>query len=155
MKIAVSELTKKYKAVLATSGASANDVEGMARLYLEQDFHNNYFSGLWETENVIKELQRSIGKQQSIEVDKPALKLVNCNGRSTGLVSLDLVRELCSMAKVQGIAIIGLYNGGYQSMPEVFARAMATFPSWLRPAPLSQNWAPIPLRTPSHTSAVR
>ena len=125
MKLSVSELTKKYKAVLATSGASQADIDAMTTLYLEQDLHNNYFSGLWEVESVIKELKESIGKRHTVEVAKPSLKLINCNGRSTGLVSLELVNDLCAMAKQQGIAIIGLYNGGYQNMPEVFARRIA------------------------------
>jgi ureidoglycolate dehydrogenase (NAD+) len=125
MKISVSEMTKKYKAVLATSGANQADIDAMATLYLEQDLHNNYFSGLWEVEGVIKELKASTGKCHIIEVDKPSLKLINCNGRAMGLVSLELVNVLCEMAKQQGIAIIGLYNGGYQSMPEVFARRIA------------------------------
>lgn len=125
MKATVSEMTKKYKAVLATSGASQADVDAMTTLYLEQDLHNNYFSGLWEVESAIKELKTSIGKRHTIEVDKPSLKLVNCSGRAMGLVSLELVNDLCEMAKQQGIAIIGLYNGGYQSMPQVLARRIA------------------------------
>jgi ureidoglycolate dehydrogenase (NAD+) len=125
VKVPVSEMTKKYKAVLATSGANQADIDAVTTLYLEQDLHNNYFSGLWEVESVIEALKKSTGKQHTIEVDKPSLKLVNCNGRATGLVSLELIDTLCSMAKQQGIAIIGLYNGGYQSMPEVFARRIA------------------------------
>jgi LDH2 family malate/lactate/ureidoglycolate dehydrogenase len=118
-------MTKKFKAVLATSGASQADIDAMTTLYLEQDLHHNYFSGLWEVDGVLKELEKSTGKHHTIEVDKPALKLVNCNGRAMGLVSLELVPDLCAMAKQQGIAIMGLYNGGYQCMPEVFARRIA------------------------------
>lgn len=70
-------------------------------------------------------MRRSTGKQHVVEVNRPSLKLVNCNGRAMGLVSLELVNDLCSMAKQQGIAIMGLYNGGYQLMPEVFARRIA------------------------------
>jgi len=125
MKIAVSEMVAKYKEALATSGASAEDVDTMAILRLEQDLHHNYFSGLREVEGAVKELKVSLGKQHSVEVDKPALKLINCNGRAAGLVTFGLLPELCAMARQQGIAIIGYYGGGYQSMPEVFARAIA------------------------------
>lgn len=87
--------------------------------------HGNYFSGLREIKGAYKELEESVGKHHIIEVDKPALKLVNCGGRAAGLVSMELLPTLCDMAREQGIAIIGYYNGGYQSYPEVFARAIA------------------------------
>ncbi|HSW99784.1 MAG TPA: Ldh family oxidoreductase [Patescibacteria group bacterium] len=125
MNISVAEMTAKFKAVLATSGANQQDIDNMARLCLEQDLHHNYFSGLWDVKGFLEELQRSNGKKHIIEVDKPSLKLINCNERAVGLVSLETLPELCRMAKQQGIAIIGLYNGSYQSMPEVFARAIA------------------------------
>lgn len=125
MKIAISKLTEKYKTALATSGASQKDIDGMLRLRLEQDFHHNYFSGISEIEESIKELRASTGVTHTVEVDKPAMKLVNCNGRAAGLVSLDLLPTLCEMAREQGIAMIGYYNGGYQNMPEVFVRAIA------------------------------
>lgn len=125
MKIAVTELTEKYKAVLATTGADEQDVAAIATFYLEQDLHHNYFSGLEEVEAALKLLERSIGKTHKVEVDKPALKLVNCNGRAAGLVTNDLLPTLRDMAREQGIAIIGYYNGGYQNFPEYFARAIA------------------------------
>lgn len=58
MKVTVSEMTKKYKAVLATSGASQADIDAMTTLYLEQDLHNNYFSGLWEVEGVLRGIEK-------------------------------------------------------------------------------------------------
>lgn len=125
MKVKVSEMIAKYKAALALSGASAHDVDNMTTLRLEQDLHGNYFSGLSEVKGAYKELKDSLGKQHTIEVDKPALKLVNCGGRAAGLVCMDLLPTLYDMAHGQGIAIIGYYNGGYQNMPEVFARLIA------------------------------
>ncbi|HSX35674.1 MAG TPA: Ldh family oxidoreductase [Patescibacteria group bacterium] len=125
MKIKVSEMITKYKEALALSGASPKDVDAMTTLRLEQDLHDNFFSGLSEVRGAYKELKDSLGKQHTIEVDKPALKLVNCGGRAAGLVSMDLLPTLCDMARSQGIAIIGYYNGGYQSMPEVFVRLIA------------------------------
>src|SRR4051812_47399419 len=114
MKISVSEMTRKYKAVLATSGASQADIDAMTTLRLEHDLHHNYFSGLDEVKGVIESLRKSKDKKHTIEVDKPALKLVNCNGHAEGLVSMELLPMLCDMAREQGIAIIGLYGGGYQ-----------------------------------------
>ncbi|HTE58266.1 MAG TPA: Ldh family oxidoreductase [Verrucomicrobiae bacterium] len=125
MKVAVSELTKKFKALLATSGASEWDVNTLASLYLEEDLRDNYFSALWSFEEAIERLKKSKDKKHTIEVDKPALKLINCNGRTLGLAAMELVPELCRMAKEQGIAILGFYNGGYQVMPEAFVRAIA------------------------------
>jgi LDH2 family malate/lactate/ureidoglycolate dehydrogenase len=125
MKVKVSELTAKFKEALALSDASQKDIDAMTTLRLEQDLHDNFFSGLSEVKGAFKELKDSLGKQHSIEVDKPALKLVNCGGRAAGLVSMDLLPTLCDMAREQGIAIIGYYNGGYQNMPEVFARLIA------------------------------
>ncbi|HEX7963211.1 MAG TPA: Ldh family oxidoreductase [Candidatus Saccharimonadales bacterium] len=125
MKVSFSEVVRKYKEVLATSGASQEDIDAVATLNLEQDLHHNFFSGLDEVNLALDTLRESKGKKHKVEVDKPALKLVNCNGRDEGLVSLELIPLLCDMARGQGIAIIGLYNGGYQSMPEVFARLIA------------------------------
>ena len=125
MKIPVTQLTSRYKAVLESSGASQQDIDAMTILRLEQDLHKNYFSGIGEVEGTVKELKESLGKKEIIEVDKPALKLINCNGRAAGLVTFELLPLLCDMAREQGIAMIGYYNGGYQNMPEVFARAIA------------------------------
>lgn len=125
MKVKVSKMTAKYKEVLALSGASQKDIDAITTLRIEQDLHDNYFSGLSEIKGAFKELKASIDKQHTLEVDKPALKLANCNGRAAGLVSMDLLPTLCDMAREQGIAIIGYYNGGYQNMPEVFVRLIA------------------------------
>jgi LDH2 family malate/lactate/ureidoglycolate dehydrogenase len=125
MKVPVSKITTMFKEALATSGAEQKDIDVMTTLCLEQDLHDNYFSGLSDVDKAIKLLQQSKDKTHSFEVDKPALKLVNCNGRDAGLVTYELVPLLCDMAREQGLAMIGYYNGGYQSMPEVFARAIA------------------------------
>jgi LDH2 family malate/lactate/ureidoglycolate dehydrogenase len=125
MQVPVSEMKKKFKEVLMTSGAEEKDVDVMVDLRLEQDLHHNYFSGLGEVETSLKELEESKGKQHTFEVDKPAIKLVNCNGRAAGLVCADLLPTLYDMARQQGIGLIGYYNGGYQSMPEYFARKIA------------------------------
>lgn len=125
MKVPFSEVVRKYKEVLATTGASQKDIDTATTLALEQDLHHNFFSGLEEVLTVIKLLSASKGKRHKVIVDKPALKLVDCAGRDEGLVSMELIPQLCDMAREQGIAIIGLYDGGYQSMPEVFARMIA------------------------------
>jgi LDH2 family malate/lactate/ureidoglycolate dehydrogenase len=125
MKVPVSEMKRKFKEIMMTSGADEKDVDVMVDLRLEQDLHHNYFSGLGEVETSLKELRESVGKQYIVEIDKPAIKLINCNGRVAPLVSADLLPMLCDMAREQGIALIGYYNGGYQGMPEYFARKIA------------------------------
>lgn len=124
MKIRVSEMTARYREVLEASGADKKDVDVMM-LRLEQDLRGNYFSGLAEARESYEELKRSIGKRHTIEVDKPALKLVNCGGREAVLVSMDLLPMLCDMARQHGIALIGYYNGRYQAMLDVLARKIA------------------------------
>lgn len=125
MNIPVSELTAKYRAVLAASDASQSDIDAMIKFRLEQDLHGNYFSGVSEVAEAVKELKASLGKTHTMEVDKPALKLANCNGRAASLVCFDLLPSLCNVAREQGIVMLGYYNGGYQNMPEVFAREIA------------------------------
>ncbi len=125
MEVVLSELKEQMKAILMTSGATESDVDTMVYMKLEQDLRHNYFSGIAEVEKALCELKESIGKQPKIEVDKPSLKLINANGRPATLVGFDIVEDLATMAKRQGIAIVGVYNGGYNGMMEVYARAIA------------------------------
>lgn len=125
MHVQFGRMETMLKQMLATSGADAKDVETMAFLELEQDLHNNLFSCLRNVEAVIKELRESQGKTYSLEVDMPALKLLNGNGRNAKLIGMDMAAMVAGMAKKQGIAIVGLHNAGYHHMLEPYARAIA------------------------------
>lgn len=125
MRVQFSRMETMLKHMLATSGANAKDIDTMAFLELEQDLHNNLFSCMRNVESVIKELQESQGKTYSIEVDMPALKLLNGNGRNAKLIGLDMAAMVAEMAKTQGIAMVGLHNAGYHHMLEPYARAIA------------------------------
>lgn len=125
MKVTLKEITKRLHQVLALSGANESDVRLMADMLLEYDLHQNTFSGLGELENAVEELKASVGKTYAIEVDLPSLKLINANGRSARLVGMEVVPMLCDMAKQNGIAMIGLHNGGYQGILETYSRAIA------------------------------
>jgi LDH2 family malate/lactate/ureidoglycolate dehydrogenase len=115
--------------LLATSGADEKDIETIVKIKLDKDLHKNYFSGLKEMTGeplgAMETLQKSIGKKETIEVEMPALRLINCNGRPTSLVTADHIPQLCNMARANGIAMMGLYNGGYQEALEMFARRIA------------------------------
>lgn len=125
MKVEIKQLRMQMKAILMTSGAPEADVDTMVGLRLEQDLHGNFFSGVAEVEATFHELTSSAYKKARVEVDMPGLKLINAMGRSAKLVGTDIVEELATMAKRQGIAIIGVYNGGYNGMMEPYARALA------------------------------
>lgn len=119
----------RMKELLTISGADEKDVETLVQIKLDKDLHQNYFSGLKEMTGgplgALETLRQSIGKKEVVEVEMPALKLINCKGRPTSLVTADYVPELCDMARANGIAILGLYNGGYQEALEMFARRIA------------------------------
>jgi LDH2 family malate/lactate/ureidoglycolate dehydrogenase len=125
MRVKLEKAKAMLHEALATTGADPKDIETMVFMQLEQDLHQNFFSGLGQIDHAVEALQKSIGKKHSIELDMPALKLVNGNGRSARLVGMEVIPMLCDMAKSQGVAIIGIYNAGYHGMLEPYSRAIA------------------------------
>lgn len=125
MKIALDKLTTMYREILGTAAADPADLEALLEIKIDQDLHDNYFSGVAEAESALKALQRTIGKQPKVEADKPSLRLIACDGFPTELATAKHLDWLCNAARANGIAILGLYGGGYQGGLDTYARKIA------------------------------
>ncbi len=125
MKLPFDQVKKMYRELLETSGAAAADIDIMLEIKLDQDLHQNYFSGIQEVEAAIATLKRSVGKVPVLEVDKLALKLVKCNGVPTELVTAAYFSQLRDAARENGIVMFACYGGGYQGGLDTFARKIA------------------------------
>lgn len=125
MKVRLDELKKKLTELLATSGGDEKDVERMADMRLQYDFHHNTFSGIEEIEKILVELKESKGTKITFDVDKPSVKLIDAHGRSGELVGMEAVDLLVTMAKETGVAVIGIHNATYHGILETYSRAIA------------------------------
>lgn len=92
---------------------------------LDIDLRRNTFSGIVEIDWDAKELKESLKKRYWVEVDLPAVKLINGGGRSARLIGREMVDMVCRMARTQGIAIVGLYNSTYHFAMGYYARRIA------------------------------
>ncbi len=124
-KIPLDKARKMMFEILKTSGAGDHDVKIMTDMRLEYDFHQNTFSGFQEIEGSIKELIASKDIKHKIVVDKPAMKLIDAQGRSAKLVGMDVCDLVIKMAKQNGIALVGIYNSTYHGILETYARKIA------------------------------
>lgn len=125
MKIEITKARRMLLDVLLTSGASKRDAEMMADIMMEYDFYNNTFSGFSGVGYRRDQLRDSIGKQHTIVVDKPSMKLIDANGRSALLEGTEAVRLVCDTAKKTGIAMVGIYNSTYHEGMEAYVRNIA------------------------------
>ena len=128
MKIEYEKAKGMLKEILSKSGANTRDIETMLELCVEEDLRGHMFGGFDATEAKSKMgvLEKSIGKKEKVVVDKPSLKLIDGDGRSAELVSVDTaIPALVSMAKTQGISIVGIYNSTYNGSLEALARNIA------------------------------
>lgn len=126
MKISIEKAKQMLTDLFRTSGASEEDVQTMVMLRMEYDFHQNTFSGFDGIERNIRRLNDSISKKQLIVVDKPAMKLINANGRYAGLVGMDVCKLVSEMAKENGMGFVGIFNSTYHGILETYAREIAS-----------------------------
>lgn len=125
MKVAIDEARTKLTALLASTGADPGDVSTMVDMRMEYDLHNNRFSGFDEIEGLLTELSASRGKQYTVVVDQPSMKLLQGNGRSARLIGMDAAHLVATMAKEHGIALVGIYDATYHGILETYARVIA------------------------------
>lgn len=123
MKIKVSDLRKKFIEINRLVVDDDSVAEWVADLNLDYDLTNNLFSGL---DHEIKFAKSKITiKPHTIEVNKPGLKLVNCNNTPAYITMKDLMPQAIAWAKDQGQVFVGIKNGGYSEALGTIARMFA------------------------------
>ncbi len=127
MNIPIEKTKQMLRETLETSGAEKKDIDVILDMLMEQEFHKNRFSGfsVSEIESALKHLESSIGLEHELIVDKPSVKLINGHGKYACLVGCDMVDMVCTMAKTNGIGMIGLYNSTYHNIMAYYSRKIA------------------------------
>lgn len=123
MKVAIDELRQKFITLNKLAVNNDTVAEWVADLNLDYDLTGNLFSGL---DHEIKFAKTKITlTPHTLDVDKPALKLVNCNGTPVYITMKDIVPLATKWAKEQGQVFVGLNNGGYSEALGTIARMFA------------------------------
>ncbi len=127
MKISIEKAKQMLQGIFETTNAHKKDIDTIAGMLIEQELHKNRFSGfsVSEIETGIRYLKNSIGLEYEFVVDKPSVKLINGNGKSALLIGCDMVDMVCAMAKINGIAMVGLYNSTYHNIMAYYSRKIA------------------------------
>ncbi len=127
MKIPINKARSMAIKILASSGASDKEIGVMVDMICDQNYCKNRFSGFSKSEIgfYLKQLKNSIGKKSKIVVDRPSVKLINGNGKSACLIGMEMVGMVSTMAKKQGIGLVGLYNSTYHNIIGTYTRKIA------------------------------
>ncbi len=124
MRVKIEELRQK----LATLDRLVLDdetlVNWLIELQLDNDLTGNRFSGFDEAVKFAKK-GKITPEKYTLDVDRPALKLVNCHGTPAYLSMKDVMPEAVRWAKDQGQVFMGFKNGGYHENLGTIARMFA------------------------------
>ena len=125
VKIELQKAKQMLADLLSLSGTSQQNIETLVDMLLEYDLHDNTFSGFGELDGLIECLKETRNKVYKMEVDKPALKLINGNGIHARLLGMEACALVSKMAKDNGIGIVGIYNSTYHGILETYSREIA------------------------------
>jgi len=127
MHIPVREVERMFNDLCEQTRATKADVRVMVGLLMDKALYRNRFSpfSIPELETILRYGKETAGKQITIEVDKPAMKLINAHRKPGIFVGMEAISTVCSMAKQQGVGIIGIYNSTYHDLLSTYARAIA------------------------------
>lgn len=124
MKVKLADAKEKLADVYRAKGAPDTAIDWLVELSLDQDLTGNYFSGFEVSpEGIYGGLTADF--VEVYEVDKPALKLINGNGKASKLIMKDLLPKACGWAHEQGQVWIGFRNCGYHGGLGTIARKFA------------------------------
>ncbi len=124
MKVAIETAKQMLREVYLAKGASGELVDWLTELSLEQDLTGNFFSGFEESpEGVYGNFDPSV--LETYEVDKPALKLINGNGKPVKHIMMGLIPKATNWAIEQGQIAIGFKNCGYHGALGTIAKKFA------------------------------
>lgn len=124
MKVSLEEARSKMSDLFRLVTDDEDLVAWLTEINLDLDLTGNRFSGLDEAIKFAKKGRTSFEKY-TLDVDKPAMKLVNCHTTPAYIVMKDLLPEACMWAKEQGVVFIGFHGGGYHEALGTMVRKFA------------------------------
>ncbi len=123
MKIKLDTARQMLKYLYASSGLIGDELDWMVELALDYDLEGNFFSGFEEVEDDMKKIAAK--STESLDLDLPALKLVNGHGKSAKLLMHALIPQSVRWAHEQGAIVVGIKNAGYHGSLGTIARKFA------------------------------
>lgn len=124
MKVKVSDVKKQFEDLIKLTVDDRELVEWLAELNLDLDLTGNRFTGFDETIKFVKKGRLPI-EEYTLEINKPALKLINCHDTPAYICMKDLMEPAYGWAKDQGQVFIGFQGGGYHEALGTIARKFA------------------------------
>lgn len=124
MKVKIEEARKQFKDLFQLVLDDESTIDWLTELYLDYDLTGNRFNGFDETIKFVKKGKHKI-TAFSLDVDKPAIKLVNCHGSPAYIVMKDVLPLATKWAKEQGEVFIGFHHGGYHEALGTIVRMFA------------------------------
>jgi LDH2 family malate/lactate/ureidoglycolate dehydrogenase len=123
VKVAITEAKKMLEEFYSACGLDGSATDWMVELSLDRDLTGNYFSGFSATAEGVQKLNYTA--QETYEVDRPALKLINGNGKPAKLIMKDIIPKATQWAKEQGQIWVGFKNCDYHGSLDTIARKFA------------------------------
>lgn len=124
MKVDINTALQQLKDIYLKRYDDQAIADWLAEMSLDQELTSNRFSGFGEAINARHEKLESKGSP-AYDIDKPALKLIDCNGTEPLILMKDLIPQGIKWAKQQGQLFIGIKNGGYHQNLDSVVRKFA------------------------------
>lgn len=126
MQIKLTDLKQQVCAYLNAIGMNDHDSGVLSEIVIEQELIGNQFSAIGELAGKHSRLTNDLQKaMEEIVVQKPALQLIQGNGRMAPLITADHLDRVIAKAKDQGIYALGIYDSTYNDFFDVFCRRIA------------------------------
>lgn len=124
MKVQVSDVKQQFADLYRLTVDDESVVDWLTELSLDLELTGNRFNSFDHVLKFVKKGRHTIEKF-TLEVDRPALKLVDCHSTPAYICMKDLMEEAAGWAKNQGQVFIGFQGGGYHEALGTIARKFA------------------------------
>ena len=125
MKVKIEEVRTKLAQVFENSGAEGDMIDWLVDLAIGHELEGSMFSGFEGGPEGVAVPAEMFEIIETLDVDRPALKLINGNGKSAKIIMKELIPLASKWAKEQGQIFIGFKNCGYHSSLSTIARKFA------------------------------
>jgi ureidoglycolate dehydrogenase (NAD+) len=124
MKLKIDDVRTKLADLYRVATNDDSLIAWLTELHLDYDLTGNRFSGLHEAVKFAQHGKIEI-KSFTLDVDKSAMKLVNCHDTPAFVVMKDIFPQAVAWAKTSGIVFVGFHSGGYHEALGTVARLYA------------------------------
>ncbi len=124
MKVKLDEAHQKLKDLYNLVLDDEALIDWLIELNLDYELTGNRFSGFDEALKFVKKGKPTL-TPFTLDVDKPAIKSINCNDTPAFIVMKDVFPQAVTWAKEQGEVFIGFHHGGYHEALGIIARKFA------------------------------